>query len=57
MRRSAELLAIIMSFVIYKLTMKEEKYDEGKKKKMECGSNIFVVVRHIFYLIGNIFSE
>ena len=41
-RRSAELLAIIMSFVIYKLTTKGNVCDENKKKKLEKGSNIFV---------------
>lgn len=41
-RRSAELLAIIMSFVIYKLTTKDGACDEGKKAKLERGSNIFV---------------
>lgn len=41
-RRSAELLAIIMSFVIYKLTTKGDVCDEIKKKKLEKGSNIFV---------------
>ena len=41
-RRSAELLAIIMSFVIYKLTIKGDVCDENKKKKLEKGSNIFV---------------
>ena len=41
-RRSAELLAIIMSFVIYKITMKDDAYDEIKKAKLERGSNIFV---------------
>ena len=34
-RRSAELLAIIMSFVIYKLTTKGDVCDENKKKKLE----------------------
>ena len=41
-RRSAELLAIIMSFVIYKLTTKGDVCDENKKIKLEKGSNIFV---------------
>ena len=41
-RRSAELLSIIMSFVIYKLTTKGDVCDENKKKKLEKGSNIFV---------------
>ena len=41
-RRSAELLAIIMSFVIYKLTTKDDACDEGKKAKLERSSNVFV---------------
>lgn len=41
-RRSAELLAIIMSFVVYKLTTKGDECDEIKKAKLEKGSNIFV---------------
>ena len=41
-RRSAELLAIIMSFVIYKLTTKHDMCDEEKKRKLERLSNIFV---------------
>ena len=41
-RRSAELLAIIMSFVIYKLTTKGNVCDENKKKTLEKGSNVFV---------------
>ena len=41
-RRSAELLAIIMSFVIYKLTTKDGACDEGKKAKLERSSNVFV---------------
>lgn len=41
-RRSAELLAIIMSFIIYKVTTKDEVCDENKKQKLERASNIFV---------------
>lgn len=41
-RRSAELLAIIMSFVVYKLTTKDEVCDEVKKQKLERISNVFV---------------
>ena len=33
-RRSAELLAIIMSFMIYQITTKNGKCDEVKRKKM-----------------------
>lgn len=41
-RRSSELLAIIMSFVIYKITTKNDVCDEEKKRKLERGSNVFV---------------
>ena len=41
-RRSAELLAIIMSFVVYQAVTKQGVTDEVKKRKMEHGSNIFV---------------
>ena len=41
-RRSAELLAIIMSFVVYQAVTKQGVSDEIKKRKMERGSNIFV---------------
>ena len=41
-RRSAELLAIIMSFVVYKFTTKDDVCDEEKKQKLEKASNIFV---------------
>ena len=41
-RRSAELLAIIMSFVIYKITTKDEVCDEVRKQKLERWSNCFV---------------
>lgn len=41
-RRSAELLVIIMSFVIYKITTKDEVCDEIRKQKLERGSNVFV---------------
>lgn len=41
-RRSAELLAIIMSFVIYKLTTKDDMENQAKKQKLERWSNIFV---------------
>lgn len=34
-RRSSELLAIIMSFVIYKITNKNENFDENKKALLE----------------------
>ena len=41
-RRSAELLAIIMSFIVYKLTTKDEVCNEEKKQKLERVSNVFV---------------
>ena len=41
-RRSAELLAIIMSFVVYTAVTKQGVADELKKRKMERGSNVFV---------------
>ena len=41
-RRSSELLAIIMAFVIYKATTKDGACDEGKKAKLERMSNAFV---------------
>ena len=39
-RRSAELLAIIMSFVVYRTVMKKDSVDEAKR--LERASNIFV---------------
>ena len=41
-RRSAELLAIIMSFVVYQAVTKVDSTDELKKKTLERRSNIFV---------------
>ena len=41
-RRSAELLAIIMSFVVYTATQKDGVCNEIKKRRMERRSNIFV---------------
>ena len=41
-RRSAELLAIILSFVVYQAVANQGVTDEVKKKKMERISNIFV---------------
>ena len=41
-RRSSELLAIIMSFVIYQITTRAGATDETKKAKLERISNIFV---------------
>lgn len=41
-RRSSELLAIIMAFVVYKITTKDGACDEEKKEKLERISNAFV---------------
>ncbi|MBQ3131360.1 MAG: cation transporter [Clostridia bacterium] len=41
-RRSAELLAIIMAFAIYKITTKDGACNEEKKAKLERISNTFV---------------
>ena len=41
-RRSSELLAIIMAFVVYKITTKDSVCNEGKKEKLEQISNAFV---------------
>ena len=41
-RRSSELLAIIMAFVIYKVTTRDGACDEVKKAKLERLSNAFV---------------
>lgn len=43
-RRSAELLGIIMAYVVYKITTKDGVCDIEKKEKLECFSNIFVGV-------------
>ena len=41
-RRSAELLAIIMSFAVYRITTKEDACDEAKRSRLERRSNAFV---------------
>lgn len=41
-RRSAELLAIIMAFVIYRITTKNGTCNQVRKAKLERTSNIFV---------------
>ena len=41
-RRSAELLAIIASFVVYQITTKEGTCDEAKRTRLERRSNAFV---------------
>lgn len=41
-RRSAELLGIIMAFIVYKITTKDGVCDMAKKARLERFSNIFV---------------
>ena len=41
-RRSIELLAIILSFVVYCISTKDDNVDTIKKEKYEKGTNIFV---------------
>ena len=41
-RRSAELLAIILSFLVYRITTKEGSCDESRRKMLEQRSNAFV---------------
>ena len=41
-RRSSELLAIIMAYIIYKITTKDGVCDTGKKERLEKFSNLFV---------------
>lgn len=41
-RRSAELLGIIMAYVVYKVTTKDGNCDEARKAKLERTSNTFV---------------
>ena len=41
-RRSAELLGIILSFVIYKITTREGACDEDRKRTLERRANLFV---------------
>ena len=41
-RRSAELLAIIISFLVYGITTKEGTCDESKRNKLERRANAFV---------------
>lgn len=41
-RRSAELLAIIMSFVVYRITTREDTCTEAKRARLERRSNAFV---------------
>ena len=41
-RRSSELLAIIMAFVVYRITTRDGAADESRKEKLERLSNTFV---------------
>jgi len=41
-RRSSELLAILMAFAVYKITTKEDVCNEAQRVKLERISNIFV---------------
>lgn len=41
-RRSAELLGIIMAFIVYKITTKDGVTDTARKERLERLSNIFV---------------
>lgn len=41
-RRSAELLAIIASYVVYRITTRDGVCDEKRRASLEKGSNIFV---------------
>ena len=41
-RRSAELLGIIMAYVIYQLTTRDGQVDQEKKERLERLSNLFV---------------
>ena len=60
-RRSIELLAIILSFVIYCATTKDDNIDVKKKEKLEFGTNIFVsfamVLGGILMIIISLFSN
>ncbi|MBR5224682.1 MAG: cation transporter [Clostridia bacterium] len=41
-RRSAELLAIVLSFVVYRATTKNDVCDEARKARLERFANVFV---------------
>ena len=41
-RRSAELLGIIMAYVVYKITTKDGMYNNEEKERLEKISNVFV---------------
>ena len=46
-RRSIELLAIILAFIVFTLTTKDDNVDEIKKQKYEKNTNIFVSIAMI----------
>lgn len=41
-RRSAELLGIVMAFIVYRITAKEGTCDEARREKLERSANAFV---------------
>ena len=41
-RRSSELLAILMAYVVYKITVRDDRCDEARKARLERVSNLFV---------------
>lgn len=41
-RRNIELISIILAFIIFTITAKEDVQDQEKKKKLEKGANVFV---------------
>ena len=47
-RRTAELVSIIVSFVIYKIIHKDENFDPVKQSKLERGANICVGSAMVF---------
>ncbi|MBR2894066.1 MAG: cation transporter [Oscillospiraceae bacterium] len=51
-RRSAELMAIIMSFIIYQITTEDTACDKHRKVKLERFSNLFV---GIMMCVGGLF--
>ena len=46
-RRSIELLAIILAFIVFTLTTKDDNVDEVKKQKYEKNTNLFVSIAMI----------
>jgi len=60
-RRSSELMAIIMAFVVYKITTRDGSCDEVRKAKLERISNAFVgammCVGGIFMIAPTLMSE